>query len=122
MAYKYCSETIPRGSNYPGRVRNRLAKQLVREKSRLQRENEIRQREVAQIRTMVSSLKDAIAVLEVSIAADLERSCIKDPVHRAFPLTAKTMIARRDNLSNTVAALSDRLTKVEVNLPETQAA
>ena len=122
MTYRYCFETILRGSNHPGRIRDRLAKRLAREQGRKQKENEIRQREAAQIRSMISSLNSTIASLDGSIAADLERSLIQDPQHCAFPISARTMIARRDNLKGTVAALSDRLAKVEVILPESQAA
>ena len=120
MTYKYYFERVGRRSDYPGRIRDRRAKQLARDHGRTQKEIKIRKREAAQLRVMIASIKEAIAVIEVSLAADLEGSRIKDPLHHAFPLSAKTMIARRDNLSTTVAALADRLAKIEVNLPEDQ--
>jgi hypothetical protein len=122
MTYKYCFETIPHGSNHPGRIRGRLAKRLAREHGRKQKQIDTSQREAAQIRSMIASLNRTIASLDGSIAADLEKSHVRDPRHYAFPISARTMIARRDNLRSTIAALSDRLSKLDHGFPETEAA
>jgi chorismate mutase len=122
MTQKYCFETIPPGSNHPGRIRGRLAKRLAREQGRKQKEIGTSQREAAQIRSMIASLNRTIASLDGSIAADLEKSQIRDPRHYAFPIAARTMIARRDNLAATIAALSDRLSNLDPFLPEAEAA
>jgi len=122
MTHKYCFETIPRGSNHPGRIRHRLAKRHAREQARRQKEIDLRQREAVQIRSTIASLNRTIAALESSITAALERSHVTDPQHYAFPISARTMIARRDNLKGTIAALSDRLSKLDHFLPETEAA
>ena len=112
MTYKYCFETISPGSNHPARLRDRLAKHHAREQARGQREIKFRQREAVQIRSTVASLNRTIEVLESSITAALERSHVTDPRHCAFPISARAMIARRDNLRGTIAALSDRLSKL----------
>jgi hypothetical protein len=122
MTYQYCFETIQRENNHPGRFRDRLTKGLVREQSRKQMEIAASQRKAVQIRTMLASLNSTIAMLDSSIGAELERSSIKDPRHYAFPMTVRAMIAQRENLKGTLAALADRLGKVEQILPETEAA
>jgi hypothetical protein len=119
MTYKYCFETIPRVINHPGRIRDRLSKQIAREQARKQKGIAVGQRETAQIRSLIASLESAIASLDGSIGADLERSSIQDPRHYAFPISARTMITRRENLRGTVDALSERLAKVEQPKPPT---
>jgi hypothetical protein len=113
MTDQYCFETIPRGSNHPGRIRHRLAKRHAREQARRQREIDLRQREAVQIRSTIASVNRTIAVIESSITAVLDRSHVTDPRHYAFPISARTMIARRDNLKTTIATLSDQLAKID---------
>jgi hypothetical protein len=122
MTYKYCFETISPGSNHPGRIRDRLAKDRAREHARRQKEIDLRQREAGQIRSTIASLDHTIEVLESSITAALERSHVTDPRHYAFPISARAMIARRDNLRGTIAALLDKLSKLEDFSSATEAA
>jgi hypothetical protein len=55
-------------------------------------------------------LKNAATLLDFSIETELQTSPTRDPRHFAFPMSAKTLIARRDNLRATIAALSKELT------------
>jgi hypothetical protein len=113
MTDRYFFETILPGSNHPGRIRDRLAKRRAREHTRSQREIGLRQREAVQIRSTIASLNRTIAVMESGITAVLDRSHVTDPQHHAFPISARTMIARRDNLKTTIATLSDQLAKID---------
>src|ERR1700682_1415785 len=65
-----------------------------------------------------ASLVDSIAPstrirfsVHTGITAVLDRSHVTDPQHHAFPISARTMIARRDNLKTTIATLSDQLAR-----------
>jgi hypothetical protein len=113
MSDEYYFETIPRGSNHPGRIGERLAKWHAREQCRKQKKINSSLREAAQIRSMIASLNNTISILDRSIAADLEKSPVRDPRHYAFPISAKTMIARCDNLKGTITALSERLSSLD---------
>ena len=54
-------------------------------------------------------LKDAATLLDHRIETELQNSPTRDPRHPAFPMTAGALIARRDNLRATIAALSEEL-------------
>jgi hypothetical protein len=56
-------------------------------------------------------LKNSATLLDFSIETELQSSPTRDPRHFAFPMTAKALIARRDNLSATIAALSEEVAK-----------
>lgn len=60
---------------------------------------------------VLMDLKTTAALLDFSIQSELQTSPTRDPRHFAFPMTAKALIARRDNLSATIAALSEELAK-----------
>jgi hypothetical protein len=44
----------------------------------------------------------------------LQSSTTRDPRHFAFPMTARALIARRDNLEATMKALSKELARSEL--------
>jgi phage shock protein A len=122
MTYKYCFETIQPGRNHPGRIRDRLVKNCAREHARRQREIDNRRREVVQIQSTIASLNRTVAVIETSITAALDRSHVTDPQHYAFPILARTMIARRDNLKTTIATLSEQLARMDQSTTQLVAA
>ena len=62
----------------------------------------------AQIRLLTANIEVEVTNLDATIAADLEVATVKDPLHYAFPVFIKAMIARRDNLKTTIRALSER--------------
>lgn len=68
------------------------------------------QREAAtQLRIMIARFEQEIASLDVGIGTELELARVRKPSHFAYPISARTLDARRENLKATVAALIDRL-------------
>jgi hypothetical protein len=67
----------------------------------------IRQR----IEAMLTDLKNAATLLDYSIETELQSSPTRDPRHFAFPMTARALIARRDNLEAAIEALSEELAR-----------
>ena len=94
--------------NIPRRVRAVSAKRHAQSEARKEREIEVKRQTVIRLRTMIAGLDREIANLDLSIRSELELSR-GEPSHFAYPILARTMQARRENLQATVAALSDRL-------------
>ena len=67
-------------------------------------------REVTQIKTLVTDLNRIIEILDCDIATEEERTLFFDRSDAKYSILARTLIVRRDNLRNTVAALEQRLT------------
>lgn len=99
-------EAALRGNDHPGRVRARHAKRLSAEQRRKEKLADAHQRRVMQVRSMIASLGDSKSALEVDLAAALSKSWVRDPNHYLFPVAARNLIARRDNLIKTISALS----------------
>ena len=66
-------------------------------------------KEVAQLSALVSNLDRVVRVLDSDIAAEEERSGVSDPNSANYPVLARTMTARRNNLRETIVALERRL-------------
>ena len=66
-------------------------------------------REAVQIMTTIIDLGRKVQLLEVDIAAEEERSQLSDRSDPAYPVLARMLAARRDNLKATIAALEQRL-------------
>jgi hypothetical protein len=60
---------------------------------------------------VLADLKKAATLLDYSIETELQDSPTRDPRHFAFPMTARALIARRDNLRATIAAISEELAR-----------
>jgi hypothetical protein len=60
---------------------------------------------------VLADLKNAAALLDGSIEIELQISPTRDPRDFAFPMTARALIARRDNLRATIAAISEELAR-----------
>ena len=60
---------------------------------------------------VLTDLKNAATLLDCSIETELQSSPTRDPRHFAFPMTARALIARRENLRATIAALSEELAR-----------
>ena len=69
------------------------------------------QRTRQQTEALVMDLKNATILLDYSIESELQSSPTRDPRHFAFPMTARALISRRDNLRATIAALSEELAR-----------
>ena len=78
-----------------------------------ERASDVALREVAQISTMISDLDRLVRLLNCDIAIQEERAGISDRSDVAYPILARTLAARRDNLRETIAALEQRLSKLD---------
>ncbi len=70
---------------------------------------EIARREASQIRTIIADLDRTIQLLDRDIGVHEENAMVSDPANFAYPITARDLAARRDNLKITIAALEQRL-------------
>jgi flagellar export protein FliJ len=66
-------------------------------------------RQVAQIETMIAEFDRKAAELDNQIAAEQERSGIRDVDHFAYPTFAKAAAQRRDNLQASAEELKGQL-------------
>lgn len=65
------------------------------------------------IETLITSLNGRVRLLEGDIKAEEERTHCRDRRDATYSILARTLIARRDNLSQTIAALQERLAILE---------
>jgi hypothetical protein len=79
-------------------------------------------REAAVIRSMMDDLNRTVCLIDCDIAAEEGRAPISDRSNSAYPILARTLAARRDNLRDTIAALEQRLTTIKAPLVELVAA
>jgi hypothetical protein len=56
-------------------------------------------------------LKHAASLLDTSIEIELQNSPTRDPRNVAFPMTARALITRRDNLRATIAAITEEMAR-----------
>jgi hypothetical protein len=66
-------------------------------------------REVARISALISDLDRVVRILDSDIATEEERVQLSDPFDPNYPVLARTLTARRDNLKDTIGALEKRL-------------
>ena len=76
-------------------------------------ENEAARRETAQIRTMIADFNRTLLVLDCEISTEEEQARAANPADVAYPILARVMRARRDNLRVTIALLEQRLDQVK---------
>jgi hypothetical protein len=74
-------------------------------------------REALQTRVLIADITRVVQILNGDIAAEEEQARVFDRSRFDYPILARTLTARRDNLLGTIAALQQRL----VNLPADQA-
>jgi ABC-type transporter Mla subunit MlaD len=72
-------------------------------------ENATASREAAQTRTLIADIDRIVQILNGDIAAEEEQAGVFDQSLADYPIFARTLAARRDNLRNTIAALEQRL-------------
>jgi hypothetical protein len=65
------------------------------------------------IAALISNLDRHAQLLDQDIAAEEERAQVVDRSHPGYPILARTLTARRDNLSATIAALEKRLASLQ---------
>ena len=74
-------------------------------------------RDALQTKELIADINRVVQILDSDIAAEEEQVSIFDRSRVDYPILARTLVARRDNLLGTIAALEQRL----VNLPAVQA-
>ena len=72
--------------------------------------------EAAKVKSLISDLDRIVRILNSDIAAEEERAGVSDVFNAAYPVLARMMTARRDNLKETIAALERRLGSEAVGL------
>jgi septation ring formation regulator EzrA len=75
-------------------------------------------REASVIRTLMDDLNRTICILNCDIATEEERARVFERSDAMYPILARTLAARRDNLKVTVAALDQRLAKIRETIPQ----
>jgi hypothetical protein len=75
--------------------------------------SEAAQREAVLIRKMIGDIDRVVQLLNCDIATEEERVGVSDRSDAAYPMLARTLAARRDNLRDTVTALKERLSKLD---------
>ena len=108
----YFETTQTERSNHPVRVRTRFARRVVQNEMRKQKEIGNNRTAAVRIRNVITGLERAVFSLDGSIEAILEESQIRDPSNSAYPVAARAMSARRDNIRATIALLSGQLAKI----------
>jgi hypothetical protein len=74
-------------------------------------------REALRTRILIADINRVVQILDSDIAAEEEQARVFDRSKVGYPMLARALAARRDNLMDTIAALEQRL----VNLPAVQA-
>jgi hypothetical protein len=88
-----------------------LVSKLDNQEADVKRQYHCETRSIApeQIETLVVSLGDRVRLLDYDIGAEEERTRCKDRRDAAYSILARTLVARRDNLSATIASLQERV-------------
>jgi hypothetical protein len=71
------------------------------------------QRETVQIWKMIVDLDRYVQLLNCDITTEEQRARISDRSDAAYPILARMMATRRDNLKDTITALERRLSKLD---------
>jgi hypothetical protein len=66
-----------------------------------------------QTRVLIADLDRIVQILNGDIAAKEEQTGIFDLFHSEYPMLARALAARRDNLTDTIAALEQRLATIK---------
>lgn len=82
---------------------------------------ETRLRQVAVIPEMIADLERVAQILKIDISTEEERVRVFDTSDSAYPILARSLRARRDNLHETIAALAQRLHAIGAAMPVTVA-
>jgi hypothetical protein len=63
----------------------------------------------AKVVALINELERRVRILESDIAKEEDLAGVSNPFDAAYPILARVMAARRDNLKQTIAALEQRL-------------
>jgi septation ring formation regulator EzrA len=70
-------------------------------------------REALQTKTLIADITRIVRILDSDIAAEEEHTRVYDRSQVEYPMLARTMATRRDNLVNTISALERRLANLD---------
>jgi hypothetical protein len=70
-------------------------------------------REALQTRALIADVNRVVQILDCDIVAEEERAQIFDRSQGEYPILARTLAARRDNLVGTIALLEERLSTLQ---------
>jgi hypothetical protein len=65
--------------------------------------------EAAKLKALISDLDRVVRILDSHISTEEERAGVSDVFSAAYPILARVMTARRDNLKETIAAFERRI-------------
>jgi hypothetical protein len=68
-----------------------------------------RSREALQMRQLIADVERVVRILNSDIADEEEKASVSDRSQAEYPMLARTLAARRDNLQGTIAALKKRM-------------
>jgi hypothetical protein len=68
-----------------------------------------RSREASQTRKLIADIERVFQLLNIDIADEDEKAAVFDRTQAEYPILARTLAARRDNLQGTIAALKKRV-------------
>jgi hypothetical protein len=73
-------------------------------------------REAATIENMIADLQRVVEVLNCDVSTEKERARVCDRSDARYPMLARHLAARRDNLRVTIATLEARLSSTSTNV------
>jgi phage shock protein A len=74
---------------------------------------EAAQHEAVKIRKMIGDLDRYVHLLDCDISTEEKRAAISDRSDAAYPILARMLATRRDNLKDTITALEKRLSTLD---------
>jgi hypothetical protein len=69
--------------------------------------------EALQTRRLIADIRRVVEILNVDIAEEEADSGVSDPTRPEYPMLARALLARRDNLVNTLSSLEARAVEAE---------
>jgi hypothetical protein len=69
-------------------------------------------KEAEQIKKLIADLDRLLQIIACDIATEEERARVSDRSDAAYPILARVLAARRDNLRDTITALEQRLSSL----------
>jgi hypothetical protein len=106
MPFAICRESTPPS---PGAVPNPVSESTAMKHKRHFEINRTAVREAATIEAMIADMRRAVELLDRDVGTEEERMRIKDRGDAHYPMLARHLAARRDNLKVTIATLEARL-------------
>jgi hypothetical protein len=70
-------------------------------------------REAEQTKSLIADLDRIVQIINVDVSAEEERAKVFDSTRPEYPVLARALKARRDNLLDTIAALRQRVPNVK---------